>query len=78
MAEIQKFGFFTIDLTKIRGNGEFGCPQCRIKISPDDRTEKVYTVVEPVMKGDALDRIVLQCNRCGSEIHLVGFRAMNK
>lgn len=52
--------------------------QCGIKISPDDRSEDVYTVLEPVMKEDQLEKIVLQCNRCGSKIHLIGFHALEK
>jgi hypothetical protein len=54
---LQEIKFFTIDLTKIRGIGEFGCPKCGTKISPDDKTENAYTILEPVMKGDSLKRI---------------------
>lgn len=64
---------FTIDLSKIEGNGEFTCPKCGVKISPDDQTEKTYTIMEPIMKGEDLEKIVLQCNRCMSRIQLTGF-----
>jgi hypothetical protein len=56
---LQEIKFFTIDLYKIKGRGEFGCPKCGIKISPDDKTEDAYTILEPVMKGDCLDKIIL-------------------
>ncbi|PIU59240.1 hypothetical protein COS86_05305 [Candidatus Bathyarchaeota archaeon CG07_land_8_20_14_0_80_47_9] len=74
---MQEIKFFTIDLYKIKGRGEFGCPKCGIKISPDDKTEDAYTILEPVMKGDCLDKIILQCNKCGSQIHLTGFQFLN-
>jgi hypothetical protein len=75
---LQEIKFFTIDLYKIKGRGEFECPKCRIKISPDDKTEDAYTILELVMKGDCLDKIILQCNKCGSQIHLTGFHILNK
>jgi hypothetical protein len=75
---LQEIKFFTIDLYKIKRRGEFGCPKCGIKISPDDKTEDAYTILEPVMKGDCLDKIILQCNKCGSQIHLTGFHILNK
>lgn len=67
-----------IDVTKIKGRGEFRCPKCRIEISPDDRTEDAYTILEPVMKKDSLEKIILQCNRCRSQIYLTGFHVLNK
>jgi predicted nucleic-acid-binding Zn-ribbon protein len=65
-------------LTGIRGRGEFKCPKCGIKISHEDETEDVYTILKPVMKGDSLEKIILQCNRCQSQIHLTGFQFLNK
>ena len=75
---MQTIQFYTVDLTKIDGRGKIRCPKCRIEISPDDRTENVYTILEPVMKGECLEKIVLQCNSCGSYIHLTGFDLLNK
>jgi DNA-directed RNA polymerase subunit RPC12/RpoP len=69
---------FLIDLSKTKGSGDFRCPRCGTKISPDDKSEDVYTILEPVMKEDRLEEIILQCNRCGSKIYLIGFRAMEK
>jgi len=42
-------------------------------MSPDDETEYAYAILKTVMKGDYLEKIILQYNRCGSQIHLVGF-----
>jgi len=64
---------FKIDLTRIRGKGNVKCPKCGVEISPDDTSEDVYTVLQPIVNKDCLERIVLQCNRCGSRIDLVGF-----
>jgi len=64
---------FTVDLTQIEGEGDFPCPKCGVTISPDDETEKVYRVLETKVKGDALEELIVLCNKCGSEIHLVGF-----
>jgi len=65
-------------LNEINSGGEFGCPKCGIRISPDDKTEDAYTILELVMKGDCLDKIILQCNKCGSQIHLTGFHILSK
>jgi uncharacterized C2H2 Zn-finger protein len=70
---LQRISFYSIDLTKTKGNGEFRCPKCGIEMSPDDETEDVYTILETVTKGDCLEKIILKCNKCGSHIHLIGF-----
>jgi len=64
---------YKIDLTRVRGKGNVKCPKCGVEISPDDTSEEVYTVLQPIVNKDCLERIVLQCNRCGSRIDLVGF-----
>jgi transcription elongation factor Elf1 len=71
--KLQRLKPYTVDLTRIKGSGEFDCPRCGVNISPDDETEAVYVVLETVMKGESLDRITLQCNKCGSQIQLTGF-----
>jgi DNA-directed RNA polymerase subunit RPC12/RpoP len=68
---------FTVDLTKINGKGDFKCPKCGIKISPDDRTEDVYMILEIIMNGENLEKIALKCNTCESQILLTGFHASN-
>lgn len=73
---MQSSKLFRIDMKKIRGKGDFNCPKCGTKISPDDRTEKQYRILEALMKEDELDAVTLQCNRCASQIQLTGFNAL--
>jgi DNA-directed RNA polymerase subunit RPC12/RpoP len=69
---------FKVDLSLTEEGGEFECPKCGSKISPDDHTEDVYTLLETVMKGNNLDKIILKCNRCESTINVTGFNVNNK
>ena len=50
---MQRIEFYTINLAKVKGTGEFKCPKCRTMISPDDKTENVYTIVEPVVENES-------------------------
>ncbi|MEM3597155.1 MAG: hypothetical protein QXJ53_03395 [Candidatus Bathyarchaeia archaeon] len=75
---MQKTRHYIIDLTTIEGKGEFKCPKCGITISPDDTTEENYTIIEPIVKDENLEKIIIQCNKCKSQIHLTGFQAINK
>ena len=70
--------FYTVDLTKVRGKGQFKCPKCGTKISPDDTSERMYTIRETVMKGESLDKLILQCNTCRSQIRLTGFTVLDR
>ena len=70
---MQRIECYTIDLTKVKGKGEFTCPKCGTMISPDDKTENVYTIVEPVVENESLTKLIIKCNSCGSQIHLTGF-----
>ena len=74
---MQTAQFFNIDLSEIEGKGEFKCPKCGAKISPDDTSEKTYIILETHMKGDSLEKIRLQCNKCQSQIYLTGFYLLN-
>jgi len=69
----KKSMIYTIDLTKIDGDGAFSCPKCGSMISPDDETEEVYQIIETKVKNDELAELTLACNKCGSTIRLVGF-----
>ena len=64
---------YEVDLTKIKGAGDFPCPSCGVVISPEDETEDVYSILETKVKGESLEELVIQCNKCGSKIRLVGF-----
>jgi DNA-directed RNA polymerase subunit RPC12/RpoP len=66
---------YVIDLYKIKGNGEFKCPKCGSKISPEDLSEDAYTITETQVKEDRLEKVILRCNKCGSKLHMIGFEA---
>ena len=69
---------FKIDLTLIDGDGDFSCPKCGTKISPDDESEKVYSILEPRVNTNGLEEVVIRCNRCCSQIQLTGFSSLQK
>jgi len=70
---VKKEASYTIDLTKIEGDGAFPCPKCGAIISPDDESEEVYKIIETKVKNDELAELVLFCSKCGSTIILTGF-----
>ncbi len=70
---MKRSAVYKVDLTKIEGEGDFPCPNCGVIISPEDETETVYTILNTKMKKESLVALIIQCNRCGSKIHLVGF-----
>ena len=65
---------YTLDLTKIDGDGSFPCPKCGTVISPEDETEQVYKVVDTKVINDELVELVIMCSECGSNIKLTGFQ----
>lgn len=65
--------WYTIDLRKIEGTGEFLCPCCGVKISPDDETEDVYSILEAKVNTDKLESLLINCNNCKNKILLTGF-----
>ncbi|HEY4675177.1 MAG TPA: hypothetical protein VIH48_03890 [Candidatus Bathyarchaeia archaeon] len=71
--DLKKPIAYTVDLTKIDGDGAFPCPKCGIIISPDDETEEVYHIVETKVRNDELTELVITCNKCGTNIKLTGF-----
>jgi len=72
-ASVKKSVLYTVDLTKIDGDGAFPCPKCGAIISPDDETEEIYQIVDTKVEGDSLAELIILCNKCGSTIRLVGF-----
>ena len=70
---VKKSMVYTIDLTKIDGDGAFPCPKCGSMISPDDESDKTYEIVETKVRNDDLEELVLTCKKCGIRIKLVGF-----
>jgi predicted nucleic-acid-binding Zn-ribbon protein len=76
--QLQIINVFTVDLAKIGGKGDFKCPRCGVRISPDDQTEDTYMILETIMKGESLEQIALQCNKCKSLIQLTGFQVLDR
>ena len=72
-ATLKRAVRYTVDLTKIDGDGTFQCPKCGTVISPDDESEDTYHIVDTRVKGDELAELVLTCKKCGAKIKLTGF-----
>jgi len=69
---------YVLDLTEIDGSGDFHCPSCGTTISPDDNSEKAYSIIEAKVDDQGLEEIIISCNKCTSEIHLTGFSLLKK
>ena len=67
-----------IDLIALEGKGDFLCPCCGAKISPDDETEEAYSVLEPKVSNNALESLLIECNKCSNKILLNGFSLLKK
>jgi ribosomal protein S27AE len=65
---------YTIDLTKIEGDGSFPCPKCGTVMSPEDETEEIYKIVHTKIINDELVELIVMCRNCGSNIKLTGFQ----
>jgi hypothetical protein len=65
-------------LVKLEGTGDFLCPCYRAIISPDDETEKVYSVLEARVRDDILENLLIRCNRCSNKILLTGFSILGR
>jgi DNA-directed RNA polymerase subunit RPC12/RpoP len=74
---LEQLQTYKVDLTTIQGNGDFQCPKCGATISPDDETDEVYCVLEKKYKNNSLDELVIQCQKCRSEIRLTGFSVLD-
>ena len=69
---------YEMDLTKIDVDGDLSCPGCGTAISPDDCTEKAYSILEAKVNDQGLEELVIRCNTCASELHLTGFSILQK
>ena len=65
-----------IDLMELEGKGDFLCPCCGTKISPDDDTEEAYSILEPKVKNNALEDLLIRCNSCLNKLLLTGFSVL--
>jgi hypothetical protein len=68
---------YKVDLAKIEGSGDFPCPKCRAKLSPEDQTEATYSIREIKTRRDRLEELIIQCHTCESLIHLAGFKLLD-
>jgi hypothetical protein len=72
----KQFLVHTINLIEIDGKGDFLCPTCQAKISPDDETEESYCILEPKVKNNTLEGLLIRCNNCANKIFLTGFSTL--
>jgi len=57
---------YNLNLTKIEGEGDFLCPKCGTTMSPDDYSEKTYTILETNVSQFGLEELVIRCGNCTS------------
>ena len=69
---------YVLDLSKIKGEGDFLCPRCGNKISPEDETEEAYSILEAKVNGCGLEEVIICCIKCSSQITLTGFSIIQK
>jgi hypothetical protein len=68
-----------VNLNAIEGDGEFPCPSCGAKISPDDDSEETYKILDiETFKDGSLKTLTISCNKCHKTIVLEGFELLNK
>ena len=70
---VKREAVYTVDLTKIDGDGAFPCPKCGTMISPEDESEELYKIVDTKIVNEELVELVVMCGNCGSTIKLAGF-----
>ncbi len=75
---MKQIHVYTLDLAKIKGSGDFSCPRCGTSISPDDCTEKAYSILEAKVNDQGLEELMIRCNKCASQLHLTGFSLLQK
>ena len=68
---------YKVDLARIEGSGDFPCPKCGAKLSPEDETEATYSIKEIKTRRDRLEELIIQCHTCKSLIHLAGFKLLD-
>ncbi|MGD9130705.1 MAG: hypothetical protein PVH73_03930 [Candidatus Bathyarchaeota archaeon] len=66
----------TLNLIEQEGKGDFLCPCCGTKISPNDETEEIYSILEPKVRNNTLESLLIRCNKCSNKIRLTGFSAL--
>lgn len=69
---------YKVDLSMMDRNGVFRCPDCGAKISPDDCSDEVYSILDINVKDYVLDEVIIRCNKCRSHTHLMGFQPLQQ
>jgi|WetSurMetagenome_2_1015567.scaffolds.fasta_scaffold550401_1 hypothetical protein len=64
---------YRIELSKLKKDGTFQCPNCRTEISPNDYSDKSYAIMDIEVNSYGLEEVVIKCNRCQSQIYISGF-----
>jgi hypothetical protein len=72
---LEKTVPYSVDLTKIDGDGSFPCPKCGSAISPEDESEEAYKIINTKVINDQLVELIVVCSNCASTIRLTGFEA---
>ena len=67
---------YTINLAKLEGEGDFLCPCCGTQISPNDETEEIYSILEPKVRNNTLESLLIRCNNCSNKVLLTGFSVL--
>jgi len=75
---VKQIQVYVLDLTKIDGEGDFSCPRCGNKISPDDPSEEAYSILEASVSEQGLEELSIRCNQCRSELRLTGFSLLQR
>jgi hypothetical protein len=70
----KKVVAYSIDLSRIEGDGSFTCPKCATVISPEDESEEVYKIIDTKVVNEELVELIILCNKCESSIKLTGFQ----
>jgi hypothetical protein len=75
---MKQLQIHVLDLTRVDGSGEFACPHCGANISPNDVTDKTYSIMEAKVKNGSLEEVEIRCNKCASHICLTGFSMLQR
>jgi len=68
---------YKVDMARIEGNGDFPCPECGVRLSPEDEREATYSIKEIKTRRNRLEELIIQCYTCKSLIHLAGFKLLD-
>lgn len=74
--KVKQYLVHKINLIELEGEGDFLCPYCGTRISPDDETEEFYSILEPKVRNNTLEGILIRCNNCLNKILLTGFSVL--